>query len=97
MNTPPVTRAVVIHHANGMHARPAELFARTALKSESRIEVRSNRETADGKSILHLLTLGAVDGTELVIEADGSDAEQAVDALAKLVESGFAEMRVGGK
>jgi phosphocarrier protein HPr len=94
MNTPLVTRAVVIKHEHGLHARPAEMFARTALKFESRIDVCVNRERADGKSILHLLSLGAIDGTELVIEAEGSDAEQAVDALAKLVETGFSEIRV---
>jgi phosphocarrier protein HPr len=94
MNTPSITRAVVIKHANGLHARPAEMFARTALKFQSQIEVCVNRVRADGKSILHLLSLGATDGTELVIEAEGSDAEQAVDALAKLVESGFSEIRV---
>jgi phosphocarrier protein HPr len=94
MNTPLITRAVVIKHEHGLHARPAEMFARTALKFESRIDVCVNRERADGKSILHLLSLGAIDGTELVIEAEGSDAEQAVDALAKLVETGFSEIRV---
>jgi phosphotransferase system HPr (HPr) family protein len=95
MNTPLITRAVVIKHENGLHARPAEMFARTALKYQSQIEVCVNRERADGKSILHLLSLGATDGTELVIEAEGSDAEQAVDALAKLVESGFSEILIG--
>jgi phosphocarrier protein HPr len=94
MNTPPVTRAVVLRHANGLHARPAELFARTALKFDSRIDVINKNERADAKSILHLLTLGATDGSELVIEADGSDAEQAVEALAKLIEGGFDEIRV---
>jgi phosphotransferase system HPr (HPr) family protein len=94
MDTPSVTRAVAIKHAHGLHARPAEMFARTALKFTSQIEVCANRERADGKSILHLLTLGATDGTELVIEATGPDAEQAVDALVKLVETGFSEIRV---
>jgi phosphotransferase system HPr (HPr) family protein len=94
MNTPPVTRAVSINHSNGLHARPAELFARTALKFESRIEVLCNNERVDGKSILHLLTMGATQGTELIIEADGLDAEQAVEALVRLVESDFADTRI---
>ena len=95
MNTSPVTRAVVLHHANGLHARPAELVARTALKFESRVEVICRNERADAKSILHLLTLGATDGSELTIEAEGADAPQAVEALAKLVESGFGELPGG--
>ncbi|HEY4234246.1 MAG TPA: HPr family phosphocarrier protein [Lacipirellulaceae bacterium] len=94
MTTPPATRAVLLNHSNGLHARPAQLFARTAIKFESRIEVLCNNERVDGKSILHLLTMGAAQGTKLVIEADGPDAEQAVEALAKLVESDFADTQV---
>jgi len=91
MNTSPITRAVVIVNPNGLHARPAERLARTALDFESRIEIICRHERVDAKSILHLLTLGAVQGTELMIEAQGTDAEQAIEALATLVESGFIE------
>ena len=94
MNTPLVTRAVMLNHANGLHARPAELFARTAMKFESKVEVLCHSERVDGKSILHLLTMGATQGTELIIEADGKDAEQAVEALARLIESDFSDTRV---
>ena len=91
MSTPPVTRTVVIVNPNGLHARPAERLARTAMQFESRIEVLCRNERVDAKSILHLLTLGATHGTELIIEADGHDARQAVESLAQLVESGFVE------
>ena len=94
MNTSPATRTVLLNHANGLHARPAELFARTAIKFQSRVEVLCNNERIDGKSILHLLTMGATQGTELIIEADGPDAEQAVEALARLIDSDFADTRV---
>jgi phosphotransferase system HPr (HPr) family protein len=91
MRTPLVTRVVVIVNEHGLHARPAEMFARSALQFESRIGVRRGIELVDAKSILNLLTLGATQGTELVIEAHGIDAEQAVEMLAQLVESGFAD------
>jgi phosphotransferase system HPr (HPr) family protein len=91
MNTSPVIRSVVIVNEHGLHARPAEMFARSALQFQSRIEVRRENEQVDAKSILDLLTLGATQGTKLVIEAHGIDAEQAVELLASLVESGFAE------
>jgi phosphotransferase system HPr (HPr) family protein len=45
----------------------------------------------DARSALDMLTLGAMPGTELVIEAEGDDAEQAVETLAALVASGFGE------
>ena len=91
MSNSPVTRVIVIVNEHGMHARPAEMFAKSALRFNSRIELRRGNERVDAKSILNLLTLGATQGTELVIEADGIDAEQAVEALARLVESGFAD------
>ena len=81
----------MIVNEHGLHARPAEMFAKSALAFESRIDVRRGNELVDAKSILNLLTLGATQGTELVIEADGIDAEQAVEVLARLVESGFAD------
>jgi phosphotransferase system HPr (HPr) family protein len=91
MSTFPVTRAVVIVNTEGLHARPADMLARTALKFRSRIEVVCRSERVDAKSTLNLLVLGATQGTELVIEADGDDATEAVDALAALVTSGFGE------
>jgi phosphotransferase system HPr (HPr) family protein len=92
MSTPPVTRAVVIINPHGLHARPAERLARLAMQFDSRIEMLCRNERIDVKSILHLLTMGATQGTELVIEAQGHDAREAVEALARLIESGFAEV-----
>ena len=83
-------KTVVINNPQGLHARPAELFARMALQFDSNIEVIRDSLRVDAKSILHVLTLGAVQGTELTLQAHGSDAEAALDALVRLVESDFA-------
>jgi phosphotransferase system HPr (HPr) family protein len=91
MSTSPVTRAVIIVNTEGLHARPADMLARTALKFQSRIEVVCRSERVDAKSTLNLLILGATQGTEITIEADGDDAEEAVNTLAALVAGGFAE------
>lgn len=91
MSTSPVTRAVIIVNTEGLHARPADMLARTALKFRSRIEVICRNERVDAKSTLNLLILGATQGTEITIEADGDDAEEAVNTLAALVAGGFAE------
>ena len=91
MSTYPVTRAVVIVNTEGLHARPADMLARMALKYRSQINVVCRNERVDAKSTLNLLVLGATQGTELMIEADGDDAEAAVSALAALVAGGFAE------
>ena len=83
-------KTVVINNPQGLHARPAELFARLALQFESEIEVIRNDHRVDAKSILHVLTLGAAQGTELTLTAQGADAEAALEALVRLVESDFA-------
>ncbi len=87
---PVVEKTVVISNPQGLHARPAEMFARLALQFESEIEVIRDSHRVDAKSILHILTLGAAQGTELTLHAQGDDAEVALEALARLVESDFA-------
>ena len=69
--------------------RPAYMFAETAAKFDSRVEVSKDSVRIDGKSVLSILTLGAAQGSEVSIEATGNDARNAVDTLAELVTSGF--------
>jgi len=79
-------RRVIIRNPQGLHARPAEMFARLASQFESTVEVIKDGYRVDAKSILHILTLGAEQGQELLIEVSGNDAQQALDVLAKLAE-----------
>jgi phosphotransferase system HPr (HPr) family protein len=74
-----------------MHARPAEMFVRRAQQFQSKIAIIRDDDRIEAKSIMNLLTLGATQGTQLIIEAEGSDAQEAVDALAEVVEKGFLE------
>ena len=85
------TRRVIVSNPQGLHARPADLFVKTASKFTARVEVNKNGELVDGKSILSILTLAAVQGTELVIQAEGSDSAAAVQALAELFEQEFVD------
>jgi phosphocarrier protein HPr len=91
MSTAKASRTVIVNNPQGLHARPADLLVKTAMRFASKIELIKGRERVDGKSILAILTLAAAAGTQLSIEADGPDAEQALDALAKLIEHNFAE------
>jgi phosphocarrier protein len=74
-----------------MHARAAARFARLASQFQSRVSVEREWRTVDAKSILGLLLLAAAHETEIIITAEGPDAEQAVGALAGLVAAGFSE------
>jgi len=69
--------------------RPAYLFAETASKYDSKIEVIKDGIRIDGKSVLSILTLGAAQGSEVSVEATGPDAKDAVKALGELLNSGF--------
>ncbi len=75
----------------GLHARPAGRFVAVAAHYDAYIRVACNGEEVDGGSILSLLMLEAVRGTELDLTANGPEAEQALVALAELVAGGFEE------
>lgn len=66
-------------------------MASTAREFRARIRIVKGAQEVDAKSCIELLTLAAVQGTELLIRAEGDDAREAVDALANLIESGFSE------
>jgi phosphotransferase system HPr (HPr) family protein len=86
-----VTRTVVVTNPQGVHARPADLFVKLASQYESKIDVIKDGERVDGKSILAILTLAAVEGTKLKLEVTGPDAEAALAALTELVRRDFDE------
>ena len=69
--------------------RPAYLFAETAAKFSSDVKVIKDNLRIDGKSVLSILTLGATQGSKVTVEADGPDADQAVEILSNLLISGF--------
>ena len=65
--------------------RPATAFAQLAGKFQSSVTVCKGDQRINGKSPLELMFLGADQGTELVLEASGADAQAALDALAELI------------
>ena len=68
-----------------LHARPAGAFVREAARAAAEIRVEANGRSANAKSILDVLGLGATGGTELVISASGADAAEALERLSELV------------
>ena len=76
----------------GLHARPAALFVQTAKKFKCNITVinTKNDQTANAKSILEVLALGADYGDEIIIQADGPDENDAIKKLVDLIKK-FAE------
>ncbi len=87
-----VERTVQIVNRMGFHARPAAEFVKLAGRFRSEIWVKKDDLNVNGKSIMGVLMLAAEQGTRLVIRAEGTDAEEALDALASLVDRGFEEL-----
>lgn len=88
-----VTRTVMVTNPEGLHVRPCDLISKLARKYQAQIEVILGAERADAKSILSLLTVAAAaqHGAQLTLEAVGGDAADALDALAALFVSNFAQ------
>ena len=82
---------VSVENQVGLHARPATFFIQKANEFKSSIWVEKEERRVNAKSLLGVLSLGIVGGTSIRIIADGSDEQEAVESLIKLVESGFAE------
>ena len=82
---------MAITNSLGMHLRPAQQFVQTVLKFKCDVHIEKDRQRINAKSIMGLLTLAASRGTRLKIVCDGDDAEEAMEAVRKLIESGFGE------
>ena len=95
---PTVSKEVTIINKNGLHARPAMQFVDLANEFAAEVTVHKDATgegeealDVDGKSVMQMITLGAMPGTILRITAAGDDAEAAVAKLAGLFESKFGE------
>lgn len=83
----PVRQAVEIVHEVGLHARPAAQFVKAAGGFTAQVTVRRGERTANARSLLQVLKLEAGQGAEVVIEADGPDAEDAVATLTGMLRA----------
>lgn len=91
--SPRLTRSVTIVNLRGLHARAAARFVVTAERFSTPVDVSRDGEVVSARSIMGLMMLGAGRGTRILLQADadGWDAQEALDALATLVEAGFDE------
>jgi phosphocarrier protein HPr len=81
-----IERTVTIGSKSGLHARPAAIFVQKAKGFQSQITLTKNEKTANAKSILSVLALGAAQGDQVILKVNGDDAEIAIGELASLLE-----------
>jgi len=82
-------KVVEILNDEGLHARPAGIFAKVAGEYQSEIELEFNGNKVNAKSVMTLMSLGLKKGAQIKIIAEGSDAEIALGALTTLVSNKF--------
>src|SRR5215210_7794032 len=80
-----VEKETTLGPEEGLHARPAAQFVKTAKQFDSRITVTKGEREANAKSPLKVMSLGAKKGEKIVIKAEGDDAEEAVNALVEFI------------
>lgn len=85
------SQTFIIRNMLGLHARAAAAFVKVANRYQSNIEVTKDGVSVNGKSIMGVLMLAAAKGTQIGILTSGDDAEEALDALGKLIEAKFGE------
>ncbi|MEH6559042.1 MAG: HPr family phosphocarrier protein [Oceanicoccus sp.] len=84
------TRITIINKL-GLHARAASKFVTTATAYGCNIKVGKDGNMVDGKSIMSVMMLAASKGTDLDLEFDGNDEQQAMDAVTSLINNRFDE------
>lgn len=82
---------LVIQNPTGLHARPAKVLVSLAMKYKSDIRIKCGEKRVNAKSIVSVLTLGAVGGSTLTIETCGEDEEVALAAIETAIHEGLGE------
>ncbi|XSG83060.1 MAG: HPr family phosphocarrier protein [Methyloligella sp. ZOD6] len=85
------TAEVLIPNKKGLHARASAQFVRTASKYPCEVRVSREGHTVGGTSIMGLMMLGAAQGQTVLLEAEGEQAREAMNALIDLIEDKFGE------
>jgi phosphocarrier protein HPr len=91
LSNSPLSRTALIKNQRGLHARAAAKFSKVAGEFDAEISVSRNGQTVSGRSIMGLMMLAASPGTEIALDAEGADAEAALDAICTLINDKFDE------
>lgn len=87
----PASRQVKIVNRRGLHARASARFVKCAEGFDCEVRVLKDGQSVEGTSIMGLMTLAAAPGCTIRLEAEGPQADAALDALSALIEDGFGE------
>lgn len=86
-----VVKEIFIQNELGLHARPAAMFVKLANEFVCDLVVEKGAEKVNGKSIMGIMMLAAGKGSKIRVTAFGEDAQEAVEAIEKLIANKFGE------
>lgn len=92
-----ICQRLTICNKRGLHARASARFVRTADHFDASVTVTRDGVTVGGTSIMGLMMLAAGPGTTILVQATGTEAREAVEALTELVQNGFYEDNEGAQ
>lgn len=84
-----ITQKMMITNAEGLHMRPAGVFAKEMGAFQCRVTIVFDGKRINGKSLLNIISACIKCGSEISIECDGSDEQQAIAKAIQLIESNF--------
>lgn len=82
-----IKKPITVHLANGLEARPVALLVQVASQYESKIYVETENKKVNAKSIMGMMTLGLNAGESVVVSADGTDEQAAIENIEKYLSS----------
>ena len=80
-------KKVMVTNKTGLHARPASNLVTFCKKYNSKISLSNGEKTVSAASIIHVLTLGVKQGTQLEVIAEGEDEATAVEEIVAFIEN----------
>ncbi len=86
-----ISRNFRINNKLGLHARPSAQLTQTASRFSSEIHITRNDRRVNAKSIMGVMMLAAGQGSTVTVDAEGDDAEAALEAIGQLISGGFGE------
>lgn len=84
-----IKKEVTVKNTAGLHARPSAALVKLASSFKSDFYIHSHGYRVNGKSILGVMTLAAECGAKLILEVDGPDENEAINAISELISNQF--------
>ncbi|MCA3226646.1 MAG: HPr family phosphocarrier protein [Burkholderiales bacterium] len=86
-----ISREFSISNKLGLHARPSAQLTQVASRFEAEVHIAKGGRRVNAKSIMGVMMLAAGQGSVVVVDADGPDEDEAIEAVGALIRSGFGE------